>query len=210
MPGKESMLRYARKNGYWGINFRYRGTWESSGEFLSQPPEQDVRDIIKSFCDECVDVWSKERFSINAKKIVVVGASFGGACALLCAQDERVEKVIALCPVIDWTAQSKTEPSDYLLGVIREGYGGSFRFTNKNWEKMFAGEFCQPKEAVNEIKASKVLVIYTQDDDVVPPGPTKKFVGDLGCRALCLKKGGHLGASSVKRWRIRRAITRFL
>jgi hypothetical protein len=210
MPGKDRALVFARKHGYWGVNFRYRGTWESSGRFLAHSPEQDVFDVIESLKGELVDVWSEEVFKIDVEAIVVVGASFGGAVALCCANDPRVKKVVALSPVIDWTAQSQTEPPEYLLRVIQKGYGGAFRFTDQDWERLFCGEICQPKLFEEAIDSAKVLVIFTKDDAVVPFGPTQEFVKNIDSKAVCLKKGGHLGSSSVMDWKIGRAIRRFL
>ena len=33
----------------------------------------------------------------------MIGGSFGGAAALLASLDPRVKKVIANCPVVDWS-----------------------------------------------------------------------------------------------------------
>jgi pimeloyl-ACP methyl ester carboxylesterase len=210
MPGKSDVLKTAARRGYHAISFRYRGTWESGGKFLDHSPAQDVLDVICSLEGELVDVWSKEVFRVHAKEIVVVGSSFGGTAALLCAQDSRVDKVVALSPVVDWTRQGETESSDYLLAVVKNGYGGAFRFGEQDWERLFLGEFYQPIEKIDDIESSKVFIVYTKDDEVVPAASIDDFIKKVHCKSICLKKGGHLGVSAIRRWVIWRAIKRFL
>jgi cephalosporin-C deacetylase-like acetyl esterase len=43
------------------------------------------------------------RFSLAPDELFVIGGSFGGAAAILASLDPRVKKVIANCPVVDWS-----------------------------------------------------------------------------------------------------------
>jgi cephalosporin-C deacetylase-like acetyl esterase len=43
------------------------------------------------------------RFSHSPDELFVIGGSFGGAAAILASLDPRVTKVIANCPVVDWS-----------------------------------------------------------------------------------------------------------
>ena len=41
-PSKKSLLEFFSRKGFWIISPRYRGSWESGGEFLKYSPETDV------------------------------------------------------------------------------------------------------------------------------------------------------------------------
>jgi hypothetical protein len=46
IPRKQSLSEFLAATGFWVIYPRYRGTWESGGEFLKQSPHEDILDII--------------------------------------------------------------------------------------------------------------------------------------------------------------------
>ena len=50
-----------------------------------------------------------KRFAFKPDEIFVIGGSFGGAAAILASLDDRVKKVIANCPVVDWAILAKEE-----------------------------------------------------------------------------------------------------
>src|SRR6185437_15649735 len=46
VPRKQPLAKFLAEKGYWVIYPRWRGAWESEGEFLEQSPEQDLKDIL--------------------------------------------------------------------------------------------------------------------------------------------------------------------
>jgi dipeptidyl aminopeptidase/acylaminoacyl peptidase len=210
MPGKKRVVQWLAKHGYWAINMRYRGTWESGGKFLDHDPVEDVSDVITALDAPFVDAWSGEEVRINVKEVFVVGASFGGTAALLSALDDRVKKVVALAPVIDWTIKSESEPMEWLEHVIHNGYGDAYRFEHEDWLRLSRGELFQPHAHKDAFNLNKIFIIHAQDDTVVPIAPAENFAQQIGCKMQVLKKGGHLGSGSVTHWRLRKKILRFL
>lgn len=210
MPGKKTMVKWFAKQGYFTINLRYRGTWESGGEFLGHDPVQDVIDVIEALSKPITGAWSGEEVQVNAAEIFVVGASFGGTAALLSSLDSRVKKVIAIAPVVDWTAPSESEPMDWLEQVIINGYGEAYRFTHENWKRLERGELFQPVQHLKEFDPKKVFIIHAQDDTVIPLPSVETFAHSIGCQFMKRKKGGHLSSSVLRRWRVTRVMKKFL
>lgn len=202
-------IEWFSKKGFWTFHLRYRGTWESSGRFLDHAPEQDVLDVIAALPNGFTDLWSHESFALQPAHVCVVGSSFGGTAALMASLHVVVQKVLAIAPVIDWTVQAD-EPLDWLEQVIRQGYGGAYRFSSDDWRRLSRGEFFQPQAVVNEFDPKKIFIAHAMDDVVVPIGPTQAFVSQVGCEAQFYQTGGHHLRKKMMRWPTTSQVLRFL
>src|SRR5580704_9310690 len=100
IPRKQPLSEFLAAKGFWVIYPRYRGAWESSGQFLAKSPHQDILDIIDDLPkhDLPKDELPKEieelafgrHFRLAPDKIFVIGGSFGGAAAILASLHPRV------------------------------------------------------------------------------------------------------------------------
>ncbi|MEP7162355.1 MAG: alpha/beta hydrolase, partial [Candidatus Moraniibacteriota bacterium] len=61
LSSKRELFQFLSDKGYTSIHPRYRGTWESDGEFLKRSPHQDILDVI----DELIQ--KKKIFSFSHK-----------------------------------------------------------------------------------------------------------------------------------------------
>ena len=208
-PSKAKLINWFSKRGYWALHMRYRGTWESGGQFLDHEPSQDVFDLIDALPSGFTDVWSGELFKTHPEKVFVVGSSFGGCTALMCALNDRVDRVVSLAPVTDWTAPTPGEPHDYLEQVVQDGYGGCYRFTHDDWWRLGRGELAQPIAHANQFDPQKLFIIHAEDDTVVPIGQTRAFLERVPARHRFLSRGDHLSANHVMRWPLSRSILNF-
>jgi dipeptidyl aminopeptidase/acylaminoacyl peptidase len=209
-PGGRDVLEFYAKKGFNVFLPRYRGAWESGGKFLKVSPEKDILDIIGSLSKSFEDIWNNKQVKINAKNIYVFGASFGGPAALLLSKDERVSKVVAAAPVIDWTKDSKIEPLDWLEKVVNKGFGGAYRFSHKDWQKLIKGDFYSPWKEKENIPGEKVLIFHAKDDKLVPFEPAEKFAKITGAKLVSHKRGGHYGVVSFIDPKFYRHIKKFL
>src|SRR5579864_3838092 len=145
IPRKQSLCEFLSKKGYWVFYPRYRGAWESSGHFLARSPHEDILDVIDGLFHEFQEVTFGRRFRLSPDRIFVIGGSFGGAAAILCSLDDRVNKVIANCPVVDWgilprSERAETSNPNY-AAYIREAFGDAYRLSDQNWKKLRSGTF---------------------------------------------------------------------
>ena len=46
IPRKQALMEFLSVKGHWVFYPRYRGAWESGGEFLRKSPDQDILDVI--------------------------------------------------------------------------------------------------------------------------------------------------------------------
>jgi esterase/lipase len=203
IPRKQPLVTFLSQKGYWTIYPRYRGAWESDGEFLERSPHEDILDVIDELPKGFRDLAFNQRFRLDADEIFVIGGSFGGAAALLCSLDQRVKRVIANCPVVDWTILRKSEKAETssknYAAYVRQAFGHGYRLTDANWEKLYSGTFYNPVKRIGDIVSSKVLMFHAKDDPNVPWQSSDAFARSTGSKLKLLKRGGHLKTEFVVR-----------
>jgi esterase/lipase len=199
IPKKYSLADFLSRRGFWVFHPRWRGAWESDGEFLAKSPEEDIKDVIAGLEKKITESAYGQEFSVGAKEIYVLGSSFGGTAAILMSLDPRVKKTIAFCPVVDWkkasSEQSKETSNQDYPGYIKEAFGNGYRGIEKNWKKLYSGKFYNPMTRVSEFIPSKCLIVQTEDDPYVSLEDVKSFSKKTGIRTKLIKKGGHLSIS---------------
>jgi dipeptidyl aminopeptidase/acylaminoacyl peptidase len=210
VPSKGSVLEFFSKKGYWVFFPRYRGSWESAGSFLKLSPERDIVDVIDQLPRGFISLWDGKKYKIKPRALYIFGSSFGGPAALLASRDPRVTKVVTASAVVDWRADSKIEPLDWLGTFTKEAFGEGYRFRDRDWKKLKTGKFYNPASHAREIDGKKVFMIHAKDDDLVLPRPVQKFAKETGAKLLMLKRGGHLGLSVCTRHAIYKKIKKFL
>lgn len=210
LPGNKRAHLLASKKGYWSFFPRYRGTWESGGQFLQEEPTKDILDVIDGIQRSFVSLWDGEEHNINNPEIVVIGSSFGGPAAMLLSKDKRVKKVVCISPAVDWRVEGEDEPLDWLGDTVKKAFGQGYRFDDSNWKKLSDGTFYNPAGQKENIDGSKVMIMHAKDDTIAPPEPVEEFARDVGCKLIMMKKGGHLGVRSIFSWRIFRRIYKFI
>jgi pimeloyl-ACP methyl ester carboxylesterase len=203
LPRKQPLSEFLARKGYWVIYPRYRGAWESDGVFLARSPHLDILDVISELPNGLRDAASGKRFPLSPSQVFIIGGSFGGPSALLCSLDARVTRVIANCPVCDWSildASERAETSNpSYLAYTREAWGQGYRLTQKNWDKLRFGTFYNPIHHAREMDPSKILMFHAQDDPYVPWRTVAHFARQSGARLKLFKRGGHISTDGTVR-----------
>ena len=167
-----------------------------AGEFLKQSPEQDLKDIIDELPKGLRESAFGQRFKLTPDEIFVIGGSFGGAAAILGSLDPRVKKVVANCPVVDWTIldqeQLKETSNPSYPAYLREAFGNAYRLKEKNWNKLRSGMFFNPAFEIKRLAAEKILLFHAKDDPYIPWQSVRRFAQAAGISLNLLPRGGHL------------------
>lgn len=201
IPRKQPLMEFLSRKGYWVFYPRYRGAWESDGQFLEKSPHEDILDVVEELAKRIQEVSFGRRFSLSPDEIFVIGGSFGGAAAILSSLDPRVKKVIANCPVVDWAILPRSERKETsnrsYLAYIREAFGNGYRLSVMNWNKLRSGTFYNPSYHAEEITASKIMIFHAQDDPYVPYQSVKRFAKRTGVTLKLFRRGGHLRTEHI-------------
>lgn len=203
IPRKQSLAEFLAQKGYWVFYPRYRGAWESDGEFLRISPQQDICDVIDGLESELVESAFGQKFRCRAQEIFVIGGSFGGAAAILASLDPRVKKVVANCPVVDWKIldqeEGKETSNPSYSAYIRAAFGNGYRLSERNWNKLRSGRFFNPAHHIAELDAGKILMFHAKDDPYIPWRVVSGFAAKAGVRLKLFARGGHLSTDRTVR-----------
>ena len=197
VPSKHTLGEFLARKGYWVFHPRYRGSWESKGEFLKYSPDEDVRIVALSLNLGFTNVYDEVTYLLDIREINVIGASFGGAAAILSSRYPEINKVIAIAPVTDWQYDDKNLKQESFADFkdqLRHGFGDAYRFPAKNIKKLLGGKFFNPISQVKEFDGGKIFLAHAKDDTVIPYQPTITFAKLLGIKPMILAKGGHLSS----------------
>lgn len=206
-PRKQGLCKLLAKKGYWIFYPRYRGSWESGGSFLEKSPAQDISDIIDGLNKPFKEAAFGKIFSFKPDEIFVIGGSFGGCTALMASLDPRVKKVVANCPVVDWTIQKKTEKAETsnksYASYLHEAWGNGYRLKPKNWSKLYKGNFFNPMYEVKNMDGKKIMMFHAKDDPYIPYKSVVKFAKKTNSNLKLLARGGHISTDWVidKYWK---------
>jgi len=201
IPRKQALAEFLARQGYWVFYPRWRGAWESGGQFLQLPPQQDLSDILDELPRGVRELAFGRRFRLAPQETFVIGGSFGGTAALLASLDPRVNKVIANCPVVDWSIlpheQKKETSNPSYVAYIRQAFGNAYRLSEQNWKKLRSGAFYNPAHHIQQLTPSKILMFHAQDDPYIPWRQVKKFADSAGIRLRLFRRGGHLSTERL-------------
>ena len=201
MPRKQPLVEYLSRKGYWVFYPRWRGAWESGGQFLARSPHQDILDIVSELPKGFRELAFGRKFRCSPETIFVIGGSFGGAAAILSSLDPRITKVIANCPVVDWSIlrkeQKKETSNPSYAAYIRAAFGNGYRLSARNWNKLRGGIFYNPEYHLKDLTPCKVLMFHAKDDPYIPWKLVDSFARRASIKLNLLPRGGHLRTESV-------------
>jgi pimeloyl-ACP methyl ester carboxylesterase len=201
IPRKQPLVEFLSRKGFWVIYPRYRGAWESGGEFLARSPHEDILEVLDELPKGLQDIAFGRKFELSPDRVFVIGGSFGGAAAILASLDSRVARVVANCPVIDWAIldhaeQAETSMDNY-AAYIREAFGSAYRLSDANWRKLRAGTFYSPWHHRSEVAGSKIMIFHAKDDPHVPYTISARFAKETGAIFKSLNRGGHVSTQYI-------------
>jgi esterase/lipase len=195
IPRKQPLAEWLARKGYWVFYPRYRGAWESGGEFLARSPHEDVLDVIGGLQKPIREAAFGKVFNAEPDEVFVIGGSFGGTAAILCSLDPRVKRVIANCPVVDWSIlhsalRAETTNRSY-VAYLRDAFGQGYRLSEKNWNMLYTGTFFNPVHHADEIDPSKIMMFHAKDDPSIPWRSVDNFAKKTSVKLKLFARGGH-------------------
>jgi len=151
---------------------------------------------------ELEEIAFGQRFRLAPHQVFVIGGSFGGAAAILLSLDHRVTRVVANCPVVNWSILDEAEKAETskenYADYIRQAFGNGYRLSDANWGKLRGGTFYNPWHHRSEIDGSKVLLSMPRMIRMCHIN-APEFAKLTGARWKSIKRGGHISTDCVVR-----------
>ncbi|HRH23241.1 MAG TPA: CocE/NonD family hydrolase [Candidatus Magasanikbacteria bacterium] len=217
VPSKRHVLEYWSKRGFWVFHPRYKGTWESSGVFLDHDPTDDILEVVRTIKNGILIPTRKKATGLpghlKITHVTIIGASFGGAAALLASLHPEVDKVIAISPVIDWREElyRPREPLSDLREYIHNVFGEAYRFSDSDFNQLGVDvQFFNPIARITEYNPKKICIMHAKDDMIVSYDAVERFLTSVACKRRLVKTGGHFSARVTTGFFVGRMLRRFI
>jgi hypothetical protein len=168
------------EKGYHVFVPRYRGTYQSTGKFLSKNPVDDMMNLMKDLDEgEIKSLWDGKKQSFRVNKKILVSSGFGAAIALgLAAKSGMASHVILQSPIWDFkvhNASGDEQDIEKMSEFVRGAYKNCYRYTFKNFgKKMSKFEELNPAFYLPRVSEMPILVMHDPNDKVVNFRHTKE------------------------------------
>lgn len=198
---KELMLRLSHR-GFTVIYPRYKGTWESDGEFLKESPTRDVEDVLQLIKKgELVELFANKKFKIPNQPVHLLGSSFGASVALSFAGNKDISKIVALSAIVDFKKHNNENDEEDLILVgefIKRAFGEGYRFKDNQWIKMVRGNIFNPPQKIDQKKANNILMVYDKSDSQVSCKKIEEYISNNKIKNVLVETDkGHLTFSKL-------------
>ena len=177
---------------------RYKGTWESEGEFLDHNPAEDIKEIINTIRDwEFIDLYNSTTCKLPSKKIVLIWVSFWWIVALDCIDGLRNnDKCLLISPLCDMVKFSHD------LGDIRDfvknGFWRAYNFSLGNWDNMVNGKLFMTDYSLTRNFSDKIALLYDEKDSSILESDLINFCKDTSITNIT--KFSWYGHLSYSKW----------
>ena len=191
VPNRRELMQRLSDAGWNVLYPRYRGTWESAGNFLERSPQEDIQQL----CRALRVGLTIQKTIYQAEKISLLGSSFGGGVALSLANDRYIDRVIALSPVVDFAASK-----DLLLSLqeyLQNQYPGAYRFSSSDWMRLSDGELLKPIEHIDAVSSQKIRVFAGSQDSEILLADLQRFCERVNVLLVSYEDQSHLSFSKL-------------
>lgn len=199
VPKQKELLIYLNNNGFDVFYPRYKGTWESGGEFLARSPSDDIADFIKFLKKGSVtELYNNTTFSVK-NSVSIVGSSFGGTVALALADNSDVDKIVAFSPIVNLKSHNNGEEQDLnqLGEFMSRAFGNGYRFKKENWEAMTGGKIFNAPEKISANRSKDILIAYDLSDKEIDHKKIADYCSKNNIRSIVSENAGHLSFSKI-------------
>lgn len=192
---REEEMRLLFQNGYNVFYPRYKGTFQSDGEFLKRDPSATMAEFLEYLqTGSTVNLWDEKQVSFQNSGFHLILGSFGGAVSLAVAHQFDVDSVVLFSPVWNFAEHNGTyEEQDisHLTSFVKRAYKHLFRFDFNNVkEEMVRFDSCKPSHYL-PLSETVVGVFHDPDDSVVSVEHSRSYVPLLADGELYEQSFGH-------------------
>jgi len=169
VPQRVEFMNRLREKGYSVFYPRFRGTWESQGNFLKENPAKDVLEVINVINQ---GIKLSETVGYVSSDFYILATSFGGAISLSLQKNDKIKKIISLSQISYFT---KVTGIQTLKSHLRDVFTMAYRFTDEDWENLISNKIIAPLKDFDSTTSTKHLVISGELDEQILIGELKEF-----------------------------------
>lgn len=169
--------------GFYVLEPRYIGSWESYGEFNINNCIKTVLEAEKLFKKGfAIECWEKKKIDWDINETIMLSSSFGSSIVLSIAHKLDSKIFVCLAPLTNLKKHHKDEKIEEQdlrqLGLfIKRGFENAFRgFNLSDWGKFIKGDSnANPIETVEQLKNKKIFLAHGKKDSAVNFNRTQEY-----------------------------------
>lgn len=171
------------KEGFYVLQPRYIGSWESYGSFSI---ENCIKTVVESeeffLKGEGIELYGEKRIYWNIDEIFIIGSSFAASIILSIADKLRTKNFVFLGPLINLRKHNsnreiKEQNLSEFYGFLKRGFENAFRgLSEKDWKNFISGKLkVNPMKSYSLIKDKNILLIHGGRDEIVNISRTEEY-----------------------------------
>jgi len=185
-PRNEDSDTFASE-GFYVLEPRYIGSWESYGEFNINNCIKTVIEAEKLFQKGfAIECWENKKLKWDINEIIIVSSSFGSSIVLSIAHELKTKKYVCLAPLTNLKKHNKDkkiEEQDLKqLGLfIKRGFENAFRgFNLSDWSKFIHGKSkASPIDVADLLKNKNIFLAHGKKDSVIHYSRTQEYYNKI-------------------------------
>lgn len=179
----------------------YEGTFGSDGVCTLENAVGSIVMTTQAVLDEDIhDLISGEQINIGARRVILVGGSFGGSVALLAAvKSNKINTVISVAGPTDYRGRDFSKLEDKL----KRAYKKEWNVESSVWKALAQGTInINPVDYADKLRQKNTFLIHGADDSVVSPEHSIKLYemlrNGLGEHQILIEPNvGHIGSHYI-------------
>jgi len=198
----KDLIKFFYNRGYHVFVPRYRGTYQSTGKFLSKNPVDDVISFIKHLEQgNAKSLWDNKKKTFSIKNKIILGIGFGGniACGVA-AKYPVLSHIILAAPIWDFAKHNKNgdeQDLKQLAEFVKRAYKNCYRYEFSDIiKKLKKFEETKPEFYMPRLSLP-VLVLHDTNDRFVAFRNSKEMTSRLAKGTLIEHYLGHKLSADV-------------
>ncbi|MCX8159104.1 MAG: prolyl oligopeptidase family serine peptidase [Candidatus Pacearchaeota archaeon] len=192
----KDLIKIFYNQGYHVFVPRYRGSYQSSGKFLSKNPVDDMIMFVRHLgSGSAKSLWDGKKKVFNINRKILVGSGFGGSIALgVAAKYPGFSHLIVAAPIWDFVKHNKDNDEQDLKKItefVKAAYQNCYRYDFSDIvKKLKKFEELKPDFYLPRLTLP-ILVLHDTNDKFVAFRNSKEMVGKLSKGTLVEHYLGH-------------------
>jgi len=186
-PRSEDFGDNLAKEGFYVLQPRYIGSWESYGRF-------SIKNCIKTVVEaekllqggKAIECWGEKKIEWDLKKIFILSSSFGSSIVLSALPKLSSKEIICLAPLTNLNKHNsdkniQEQDLSVLGGFLQRGFENAFRhFELDEWEDFIKGKTeANPILYTKNVKDKNIFLIHGEKDEVVNISRTEEYYNEI-------------------------------
>lgn len=190
LPNEPKNVYYGENlaaEGYYVLQPRYIGNWESYGQFSIKNCLKTITESEKFLLKgEAIECFNNKKIKWKIDETFIIGTSFAPSLILSLLKKLKTRNIICIAPLIDLENHNKNpklpeENLYHLYDFLKRGFENAFRgFSRNDWEEFLHGKSsANPMKFYKDAKDKNILLIHGDNDQTIHYSKTENYFNKI-------------------------------